>query len=50
LRGQRVDVESAFGTEHGGCFFFSHFADAEELSFEVAKGKLAGTGVAYKEL
>mmetsp|Transcript_18556 Transcript_18556/g.38460 ORF Transcript_18556/g.38460 Transcript_18556/m.38460 type:complete len:432 (+) Transcript_18556:216-1511(+) len=29
LGGEGVDVEAAFGSEHGGRFFFGHFADAE---------------------
>jgi hypothetical protein len=38
LRGEGVDVESAFGAEHGGCFFFGHFADAKEFTFKVSEG------------
>ena len=37
LRRQGVDVESTFGTEHGGSFFFGHFAYAKEFSFKVSE-------------
>lgn len=50
LGGEGVDVEAAFGSEHGGRFFFGHFADAEKFSFEVAEGEFLCSGVGDEDL
>lgn len=50
LRGEGIDVKSRFGTEHGGCLFFGHFAYTEEFTFEVTGGLFFGTRVGNEEL